>query len=190
TAFPAIDPADPKAAVKEIERCYIKYRIKGISLEPGWAMPPKYVDDPQLNPIYEKCDDLGLICALTLSVLAGEDLSYCNPINLQKAVQRFPDVTFTVSHGCWPFVQEFLGVALKCPNIYFYPDFFANIPNMPFAEQFVKAANSYMRYRMMFATSYPVRPLKQSLEQFKALPFEPDIMKLLLCENAKKLLNL
>ena len=153
-------------------------------------MPAKYVDDKSLDPIYEKCEELGLICAFTLSVLAGEDLSYCNPIALQHTALRFPRVTFTVSHGCWPYVEEFLGVSLQCLNVYCYPDFFCNLPEMPFADQFVRAANSYLRYRMMFATSYPVRPLAQSLEQFLSLPFEPEVRELLLHGNAERILKL
>ena len=65
-----------------------------------------------------------------------------------------------------------------------------NIPNMPFGDQFVRAANSYMRYRMMFATSYPVRPLKQSLDQFMELPLEPEVRELLLWKNAERILKL
>lgn len=189
-AFPAVDTADVLGAVSEIEYYARNYGIRGIALEPGWSMPPKYVDDQSLNPIYEKCEELGLICAFTLSILAGEDLSYCNPIALQHVALRFPRVTFTVSHGCWPFVEEFLGVALQCLNVYCYPDFFCNLPGMPFADQFVRAANSYLRYRMMFATSYPVRPLAQSLEQFLSLPFEPEVLELLLHKNAERILNL
>lgn len=189
-AFPAVDPADPAGAVAELERCRRLHAVRGVSLEPGWASPPQYVDDPALDPIYAYCEEHGLICAFTLSVLAGEDLSYCDPLRLQRAAQRFPRVRFTVSHGCWPYVQEFLGVALKCNNIWFYPDFFCCLPDMPFAEQFVKAANSYLRHRMMFATSYPVRPLAQSLEQFRALPFAPGVLELLLCENARALLGI
>ena len=188
--FPAVDPADPKGAVKEIERCVEKYGVKGIALEPGWASPPLYVDDRSLDPIYEKCSELGLIVSLTLSALAGEDISYCHPLNLQRMAQRFPDLKITVSHGCWPYVQEFLGVAMVCQNIYFYPDFFLVIPNMPMAEQFIKAANSYMKYRTMFASSYPVRGMKQSLEWFKELPFDDGVLDLLLYTNAAKLLGL
>ena len=189
-AFPAVDPADPAGAVAEIRRCHARYGIRGICLEPGWAMPPKYVDDFSLFPIYDLCAQLGLVCAFTLSVLAGEDLSYCNPLNLQRVAQQFPTLKIAVSHGCWPFVQEFLGMALKCQNVYFYPDFFLNIPQMPFGDQFVRAANSFMRYRMMFATSYPVRPLAQSLEAFLALPFEEEVLPLLLADNARRLLGL
>ena len=176
-AFPAVDTADVPGAVAEIEFCAKNYGIRGIALEPGWSMPPK-------------CEELGLICAFTLSVLAGEDLSYCNPIALQHTALRFPRVTFTVSHGCWPFVEEFLGVALQCMNVYCYPDFFCNLPDMPFADQFVRAANSYLRYRMMFATSYPVRPLAQSLKQFLSLPFEQEVLELLLHKNAERILGL
>ncbi len=188
--FPAVDPADPEGAVKEIERCYRKYQVKGIALEPGWAGPPKYVDDRSLDPIYEKCDELGLIVSFTLSILAGEDLTYCNPLALQRMAKRFPNLTITVSHGCWPYVQEFLGVAMVCPNIYFYPDFFLVTPGMPMAGEFIKAINSYMKYRTMFASSYPVRAVKQSLDWFKELPFEDGVLELLLCENAKRILKL
>lgn len=189
-SFPAVDPSDAEGAVKEIRHYVHAYGIKGIAMEPGWAMPPVYVDDRRLDPIYEVCDEYGLICAFTLSVLAGEDLSYCNPIAVQHTALRFPRVSFTVSHGCWPYVEEFLGIALQCMNVYCYPDFFCILPNMPFADQFVRAANSFMGYRMMFATSYPVRPLKQSLEQFIALPFEKEVLKLLLHENAERLLKI
>lgn len=188
--FPAVDPADPQGAVQEIQRCYDRYHIKGIALEPGWASPPKYVDDRDLDVIYEKCLELGLIVSFTLSALAGEDLSYCYPLALQKVAQRFPKLTITVSHGCWPYVQEFLGVAMVCKNIYFYPDFFLVIPDMPFSSEFIKAANSYMRYRTMFASSYPVRGVGQSLEWFRKLPFDKDVLELLLCENAKRILGL
>ena len=189
-SFPAVDPADVDGAVAEIEYYVKTYGIKGIAMEPGWSMPPVYVDDRKLDPVYAACEEHGLICAFTLSVLAGEDLSYCNPIAVQHTALRFPRVAFTVSHGCWPFVEEFLGTALQCMNVYCYPDFFLSLPNMPFADQFVRAANSFMRYRMMFATSYPVRPLKQSLEQFRNLPFEPEVLELLLHENAERLLGL
>lgn len=188
--FPAVDPADPAGAVKEIERCYQKYRIRGIALEPGWASPPMYVDDRSLDPIYEKCQELGLIVSFTLSVLAGEDISYCHPLPLQRMASRYPDLTITVSHGCWPYVEEFLGVAMVCRNIYFYPDFFLVLPDMPMAEQFIKAANSYMKYRMMFATSYPVRGLKQSLDWFLRLPFAEGVLEQVLYKNAGRILKL
>ena len=189
-SFPAVDISDPELAMKEIRRCYEKYHIGGVAIEPGWCMPPKYVDDRSLDPVYELCEELDIICAFTLSVLAGEDLTYCNPLNLQRAALRFPRVRFTVSHGCWPYVAEFLGVALQCQNIYFYPDFFMNIPDMPFSDEFVRAANSYMRYRMLFATSYPVRPLKQSLDHFMTLPIEEEARELILWKNASRILKL
>lgn len=188
--FPAVDPADPKEAVREIHRCVEKYQVKGIALEPGWAMPPVQVDDASLNPIYETCKELGLIVSFTLSVLAGEDLTCCHPLPLQRMAKRFPDLTITVAHGCWPYVAEFLAVAMVCPNIYFYPDFFLVTPDMPFAEQFIKAANSYMKYRMMFASSYPVRGMKQSLDRFRQLPFDEGVLELLLSENARRILKL
>lgn len=188
-SFPAVDPADPEGAVREIERCHKTFGIRGIALEPGWALPPMYVDDRSLDPIYEKCRELGLILSFTLSALAGEDISYCHPLHLQRMAQRFPDLIITVSHGCWPYVQEFLGVAMVCPNIYFYPDFFL-VMRMPMTDEFIRAANTYMKHRMMFASSYPVRGMKQSLEWFRQLPFQDEVLEYLLYRNAAEILGL
>lgn len=188
-SFPAVDPADPVGAVKEIERCYNKYHIKGIALEPGWALPAKNVNDPSLYPIYDKCLELGLIVSFTLSALAGEDLTCCQPLPLQLMAKRYPDLTITVSHGCWPYVAEFLAVAMTCNNIYFYPDFFLN-NRMPMTDDFIVAINSFMKYRTMFASSYPVRGVGESLRKFRELPLNDDVWPYVLYKNAARILKL
>ena len=188
-SFPAVDPADPLGAFKEIQRCYDRYKIKGIALEPGWAYPSMTVNDPSLYPIYDKCRELGLIVSFTLSALAGEDLRCCHPLDLQLMAKRYNDLTITVSHGCWPYVAEFLAVSMTCNNIYFYPDFFLNT-RMPMTDDFIVAINSYMKYRTMFASSYPVRGLSESLNRFKSLPFDDDVWQYVLYKNAARILKL
>ena len=62
---------------------------------------------------------------------------------------------------------------------------------MPFAEEFVKAANSFMKYRMLFGTGYPIRGFEQcdrKLASNRGLTNES--LRLSLFENAKYLLNL
>jgi len=62
---------------------------------------------------------------------------------------------------------------------------------MPGANEYVKAANYYLGHRLLFASSYPVRPLGQSVEQFRALPFASDeIRSRCLGGNAARLLGL
>ena len=186
--FAGIDLSDIPAAVREIERTAQEFGFKGVSIEPGYF--GLYTDDECLTPIYDKCQELGLIVSLTDSIFVGPDMSYAHPVHIQRIANRYPDVIFTVDHGCWPFVQEALGMALICPNVYLFPDFYCYIPNMPFADEYVKAANYFLKYRMLFATGYPIRSMIQSMEQFRALPFREDVLEQLLSENAKRILKL
>jgi predicted TIM-barrel fold metal-dependent hydrolase len=70
------------------------------------------------------------------------------------------------------------------------PEFYMYIPNMPGAEDYVKAANSYLAYRMLYSSCYPSRSLKQALVEFKALPLRPEAQENMLEHNGARLLGL
>ena len=61
---------------------------------------------------------------------------------------------------------------------------------MPMTDDFIVAINSYMKYRTMFASSYPVRGLSESLSRFKSLPFDDDVWQYVLYKNAARILKL
>ena len=42
----------------------------------------------------------------------------------------------------------------------------------------------------MFGTAYPIRALKESVDEFKELPFTPEAMDKALGQNARRLLKL
>lgn len=186
--FAGLDLTDIDKAIKEMERTVVGHGFKGISVEPGYFN--MYIDDERLMPLYKRCEELGAICSLTASIFVGPDMSYCHPVHIQRVAQKFPNLKIAIDHGCWPYVQEALGLALYCKNIYLFPDFYGYIPNMPFADEFVKAANYYLKYRMLFASGYPIRAQGQSLEQFKALDFREDVREYVLYKNAQELLGL
>ena len=128
--------------------------------------------------------------SLTSSIFVGPDITYTDPVHIQHVAVRYPELLIAVDHGCWPNVPGILGIALVCPNIYLYPDFYGYMPDMPFADEFVKAANSYMEYRFMFGSGYPIRSMIQAVEQFQAQPFRNEIRENLMAANAKRLLKL
>ena len=100
----------------------------------------------------------GLILALTSSIYyVGPDMSYCMPVHIQRVAMQFPQVPIVVPHAFWPWVTEGCGVAFQNSNVYLVPDFYGYIPNSPGAEEYVKAANYYLGYRLLFASSYPIR---------------------------------
>ena len=180
---------DVSAAIAEVERVIGEMNFKGIAVDGGWSDPPVYIDDERFFPIYEKCQSLGAILSLSMSIFLGPDLTYVSPVRLQHIAASFPDLLIVVPHAGWPYVMEFLGVAFRYRNVWLAPDFYVYIPGMPGASQYVEAANFFMADRFLFASSYPERPLKQTVEEFNNLPFRPDVLEKALFKNAQWILG-
>ena len=158
--FAGIDPNAPDA-VDEVTRCIRDWGFRGISLEAGWCDPSLKPDDPIIDPVYEKVNELCGITLISLSFCYGPDLSYSDPITIQHVANKYPNMKICISHGGWPQVQSMLAVAMRCPNVYLMPDCYLYIPGWPYARDYVKAANSYLKYRTLYASAYPLRGFEQ-----------------------------
>ncbi len=192
-ALAGIDGAAGAAAINEVERTIGRLEFRGIALDPGWCTPPLYVDDPALSPIYAKCAELGGICYLTCSLMQGPDISYAEPYRIQRVANAFPALQIVVVHGAFPHTAGMLGVMIaNAPvgNVWVLPDFFQFIPGFPGAEDWVAAANTYLGDRILYASSYPVRPLQQSLDEFRRFPYRPGVLERLMAKNAAALFGL
>jgi predicted TIM-barrel fold metal-dependent hydrolase len=188
--FGGVNGSDTAVAMEEIKKI-VDYGFKGIAMDNGWSAPPLYDDDERLFPIYEKCTELGLILSLTSSIFVGPDLSYSMPAHIQRVAIAFPKLDIVVPHAGWPWTTQMCAVAFQSRNVNLVPDFYLNVPHTPGAEEYMHAVNYYLQHRLLYASSYPVRPLKQSVEQFKALNFEKDeTRQLCLGKNAARLLKL
>jgi uncharacterized protein len=187
--FGGIDPLEP-GAVEEARRCVETLGCRGIAMLPGWSDPPLHDDDEAVYPIYETCRDLGLPVVITSSHYIGPDMTYSLPSHIQKVAFDFPELTIIVGHAAWPWTLQSCAVAMRCPNVYLMPEFYMYIPNMPGAEDYVKAANSYLSYRMLYSSCYPSRSLGQALAEFKTLPLKPASRENMLSHNGARLLGL
>jgi predicted TIM-barrel fold metal-dependent hydrolase len=188
--FGAVSGMDVPAALAELDRIG-DLGLVGVAMDNGYCDPPLYDDDERLMPIYEKCAALGLILSLTSSVFLGPDLSYSNPAAIQRVAKRFPGLRIVVPHASWPWTQQICAVALQCSNVFLIPDLYLNIRDLPGSDDYVKAANSFLGYRLLYASSYPVRSMGESMRNFRALPFADDALReRCLGLNAKRLLGL
>jgi predicted TIM-barrel fold metal-dependent hydrolase len=192
-ALAGINGIDVPNALREIERTITDLKFDGIAVDPGWWTPPMYVDDPGIYPIYAKCADLGGVLYLTCSLMQGPDISYAEPWRIQRVANDFPQLQIVVVHGAFPYTAEMLGVMIaNAPlgNLWVLPDFFQFIPGFPGAQDWVEAANHYLGDRILYASSYPVRPLKQSLEEFRRFSYRQDVLENLLGNNAASLFKM
>jgi hypothetical protein len=184
----SIDPAlqGVDDAIREIDRAINLLGLAGIDLEPGFGAPARHPDDALYWPIYEHLQQRGIPLFL-MSGPTTPDPAFNNPEHLAKVAQAFPQLSIVCYHGYWPNVQQAIGVAFRYPNIYLVPDMYLFQPG---SEAYVQAANSFLADQLLFGSSYPFRPIRQSIDDAQALGFNESALDKLLYGNAARLFGL
>lgn len=183
--FAGIDPTNIGKAIQTIRRTK-PLGLKGLAFDNGFV--GLHQDDSSLWPVYDAAAEENLPLALTASLLLGPDLSYAHPDRFRAVAKRYPSLPIIISHAAWPWTTLACAVAYECPNVHLLPDCYLNT-FAPGTDDYVKAANRFMSDRLLYASAYPVRPLGQSLRNFKELPLAPQAMENALFRNAQRLLN-
>lgn len=183
----SIDPTNRVAACQTITGA-VQGGFKLVNIEPGSYPVPMYADDRRLYPIYAHCEDLGVPVIMMVGGTAGPDLSYSDPIRTDRVLADFPNLKVIVAHGGWPWVTEILHIAFRRPNMYLSPDMYFS--RMPGWEEYVKAADSFLSDRMLYASSFPFCPVKDYKQWFEQLPLKRENLEKVMGGNACKLLGL
>ncbi len=183
----SIDPSNRKTASDQITKA-IKAGFRAINIEPGSYPLPLMADDRRLYPIYAQCEDASVPVIIMAGGSAGPDLSYTEPVHLDRVAADFPDLKIVVSHGGWPWVHQMLHIAFRRPNVYLSPDQY--LANLPGSDDYIRAADGFLADRFLYASSYPFTPVAGYAAWFKKLPIRPESMEKILCRNAAKLLRL
>ncbi|CAG0990022.1 hypothetical protein MTYP_02233 [Methylophilaceae bacterium] len=184
----SVDPQNSVArvAVDEIERSVNKLGLLGVNIEPGFGKPPLKADNPVFSPVYEACSELGVPVFL-MSGPTSPSLEFTDPTVVGKVAAAFPRLSIVCYHGFYPYVNEIIGVAFKHDNVFVVPDMYIFLPG---GRLYVEAANGFMKDQLLFATSYPFRAMKQTVDDFLALGWKDSVLELLLHKNAERVLNL
>lgn len=183
----SIDPTSRKGACATIDQA-LRDGFKLINIEPGSYPVPMYADDRRLYPIYAHCEDVGVPVIMMVGGTAGPDLSYSDPIRTDRVLADFPQLKVVVAHGGWPWVNEILHIAFRRTNLYLSPDMYFS--RMPGWEEYVKAADSFLADRMLYASSFPFCPVKDYKTWFERLPIKPENLAKVMGGNACRLLGL
>lgn len=183
----SVDPVNRKMAVDEISTAMAS-GFRAVNIEPGGSSPPLHTDDRRLYPIYAFCEDHNIPIILMTGGNAGPDLSYTSPDRLDRVLGDFPNLKIVSSHGNWPWVHQILHVAFRRPNLYLSPDYL--LTNMPGMDDYVKAADTWLSDRFLFASAFPFAPVKGYLDWFCSLQIRPESLERILYRNAADLLRL
>lgn len=182
---------DPQGRGIEAALAGVEHSVKGlgqraINLEPGFGSPALHADNPVFFPVYDLCQELGVPVCL-MSGPTTPDLAYNDPAGVGRVARAFPRLAIVCYHGFWPRVNEIVGVAFRYENVHLCPDMYLFAPG---SATYVEAANGVLREQFLFGTSYPFRPMRQTVEDFVRLGWKDDVLDKVLHGNARRLLKL
>lgn len=185
-----IGAADPlvqggQAALAEAERAVRELGLRGIDIEPGFGEPPRHPDDPVYFPLYELAQSLGVPVFL-MTGPTTPDPRFNDPAPLARVAQAFPRLPLVACHGWWPNTQQAVGLAFRHDNVFLVPDMYLFQPG---GQAYVEAANGFLGEQLLFGSSYPFRPIGQSIDDFLRLGFRERALDRLLYGNAARLLG-
>jgi uncharacterized protein len=184
----SVDPIElgPKKALEEIERAVKTLGLLGLNIDAGFYAQPMRADDEALMPLYEACEALG-VPAFLLSGPTTPDLRLNDPFAIDRVAAQFPNLPIVVCHGCYPHVDDMVGVAFRRENVFVSPDMYMFSPG---GKLYIEAANGFMQDQYLFGTSYPFRPMRQSVDDLRGIGLKPDVLEKVSYENACRLLKL
>ncbi len=183
-----IDPSDPAKAIDEIERVVVNGPLTAAGIEPGVLPTPLYCDDRRIYPVYEYCQRHDIPMLIMGGGGNGPDLSHSNPEHIDRVCGEFPKLTIINTHGGYPWSEQICFVAFKRPNLYLCPDMY--MFNVPGVSNYVMAANTFLKDRIVFGTAYPFIGFKEGVEGVKTLPFKPEVLPNFFYKNAARALKL
>jgi len=192
-AFASIDPHKGKMGIREMRRLISDFKVAGFKFHP--TCQGFYPNDKMAYPMYEVISEHQLPAVFHsghsgmgsgMRGGGGLRLKYSNPMHLDDVAADFPDMKIIIAHPSWPWQDEALSVCLHKPNVYI--DLSGWSPKY-FAPQLVQYANTLLKHKMLFGTDFPLLTPDRWLADFQQAGFRPEVHKLILKENAVRLLS-
>lgn len=186
-AYAALNPYDDPSAADAVAGLKARGAV-GIVVEAGIADEPAYVDDPRIDALCEACRAESLPLLIMAGGEAGPDLSFCDPVLLERLAIRHAELQIVNVHGGWPYVQEALGVAFRRKNVWYLGDVY--FPNLPGEADVVLAMRTFLQERFLFASGYPFCPLEAIVARYQSFGLPDDVLEKVMGANAARLLGI
>jgi hypothetical protein len=192
--FGSVDPHAGVAAVERARRLVTEHGVRGFKFHPSLqAFEP---NDRAFYPLYEALQELGVVALFHTGQTGigaglpggrGIKLRYSAPMLIDDVAADFPDLTIVMAHPSVPWQDEAISIATHKANVYI--DLSGWSPKY-FPPQLVRAANSFLRNKVLFGSDFPLLTPERWLRDFDALDIKPEVRPLILKDNASAVLKL
>lgn len=193
-AFGSVDPLRGEAAVEQARRLVADHGVRGFKFHPtlqGFAP-----NESRFYPLWQAIEELAVPALFHTGQTGigaglpggrGLRLRYSDPMLLDDVAADFPGLTIVLAHPSVPWQDEAISIATHKSNVYI--DLSGWSPKY-FPEQLVRAANSFLRHKVLFGSDFPLITPERWLRDFEGLEIRDEVRPLILKENAIRMLGL
>jgi predicted TIM-barrel fold metal-dependent hydrolase len=193
-AFGSVDPLRGEAAVEQARRLVADHGVRGFKFHPtlqGFAP-----NESRFYPLWEAIEELRVPALFHTGQTGigaglpggrGLRLRYSDPMLLDDVAADFPALTIVLAHPSVPWQDEAISIATHKSNVYI--DLSGWSPKY-FPPQLVRAANSFLRHKVLFGSDFPLITPERWLRDFEGLEISAEVRPLILKENAIRMLGL
>jgi len=153
-------------------------------------------NDRAVYPLYEELQSLGVPALFHTGQTGigaglpggrGIKLRYSDPMLLDDVAADFPDLTIIMAHPSVPWQDSAISIATHKANVYI--DLSGWSPKY-FPPQLVRAANGLLKRKVLFGSDYPLLKPDRWIADFATLDMKPEVVPLIMKENAIRALGL
>lgn len=192
--FASVDPMRGKMGAREVRRLIKDYGVRGFKFHP--SAQEFYPNDRAAYSVYEAIAEAGLPAifhsgqtGVGAGMLGGGGvrLKYSDPMFLDDVAVDFPLMPIIIAHPSFPWQENALAVATHKPQVYI--DLSGWSPKY-FPPLLVQYANGLLKKKMLFGSDFPALTPDRWISDFDQIGIKPEVRKMILKENAIRLLGL
>ena len=177
--FAYVSPLMPERMIPELTRAIDELGLAAIKLYPPYVAGQDFSQAPW-EPIYQFADERGL----TIIIHTGEDAP---PKHLSVIAPRYPQANFVAGHSGNTPVERAQGIAAIQANANVYLETCSTFRTPGVIEQLVNEAGAE---RVLFGTDMPLMDPRPQLGKVITARISDDAKRMILGENACRLLGL
>jgi predicted TIM-barrel fold metal-dependent hydrolase len=192
--FASVDPLRGKMGAREVRRLIEQHGVRGFKFHP--SAQAFYPNDRACYEVYETIAEAALPAIFHSGQTGigagmrgggGVRLKYSDPMFLDDVAVDFPDMPIVIAHPSFPWQENALAVATHKPNVWI--DLSGWSPKY-FPEILIKYANGLLKKKMLFGSDFPALTPERWMADAATAGLRPEVMPLLLKDNAVRLLRL